>query len=78
MIDPEKLDAILEVLQDRGVTNFTCPEFSVTMTLPPDEAYNERVLTAMKEAKEAQRAAVTHGPYKHPSLNLTGFPGNGA
>jgi hypothetical protein len=73
MIDPHLLDEILEVLQDRGVSSFACPEFSVSLT-PAVRVDNQPIREAIAEGNEAAKRPLARGVFGHPSLWPSGVP----
>lgn len=81
MITPDELDDILEVLCERSVATFSCPEFSVTLHLAAPKGEDNDISTAIKEGNEAAlgRTSNPRGVFAHRSLWPDGraptFPG---
>ncbi len=67
MIDPARLDEILEVLRENGVASFSCAEFSVALT-PSVPSSEVDVSEAIKTGNEALNKPAAHGVFGHQSL----------
>jgi hypothetical protein len=75
-LDPNHLDRILEVLQDHGVTQFSCPAFTVTLPLRAGEDDSDsEIAKALQKRQQAQAERTQRlGNYAHPSLWQSGGP----
>jgi hypothetical protein len=77
MISPRELEEILDVLRDKSVTQFTCPEFSCVLGPEPVDLDATDVSTseALKQGnQEARKPTVARGIFGHPSLWPNGVP----
>jgi len=73
MLTPDELEEYLDILQDKKVTHFSCPEFTVSMTAVAGEVH-EDMSQAIKEGNEASKSVAVHGVFAHRSLWPDGKP----
>lgn len=68
MINPRQLEDLLEVLRDAGATQFSCPEFAVTLAPSAPEA-EDSIGDAIESAKsDAMKPRAARGLFGHPAL----------
>lgn len=75
MIDSAQLEEILDVLREKGVSRFSCSEFSVEMFPNAPAGDDDDVGRAIEEAKTSARIpSAARGIFGHPSLWPNGVP----
>lgn len=76
MLTPDELDEYLDVLRDKGVTQFSCEAFSVALgPVPQEEGDEVSVNEAIRQAQKLENAPrIARGLFGHPSLFPNGMP----
>lgn len=75
-LDPNLIDQLLEVLNEHGATEFSCPEFSIRLSGRVAKDDTDDDITKAIARREAAAASRNDrmGTYSHPSLWVNGAP----
>lgn len=74
MLTPEELDDYLEVLTDRGVTEYSCEAFTVSLLSRVKDTGESTTSAAIHEGNESAKKPKARGIFAHPSLWPDGTP----